>query len=111
MTRCPIKSCKCVAVSGRRLFGLEADEIQARKSHTLTYIRMVKSMQCPSSSLLKYPACGMEWICEVCQLFKTMVGSRMVQGMGARRTPQEPSEKAEEVAAVAWLWRGIARHG
>ena len=40
-----------------------------------------------------------------------MVGSRMVQGMGAPRTPQELNAKADEVMAVFLLWRGIARRG
>ena len=40
-----------------------------------------------------------------------MVGIRMVQGVGAPRTPQELNVKAEGGMAVAWLWRGIDRRG
>ena len=37
----------------------------------------------------------------------SMVGSRMVQGMGAPRRPQGLNAKADGVMAVAWPWRGI----
>ena len=40
-----------------------------------------------------------------------MVGSRVVQGMGAPCRLQQLNAKADGVIAVAWLWRGMARRG
>jgi hypothetical protein len=39
-----------------------------------------------------------------------MVGSGMVQGMGTPRKQRELNVKADEVVALASLWRGVGRH-
>jgi len=40
-----------------------------------------------------------------------MVGSRLVQGVGAPCRPQGLNAKGDGVMAATWLGRGMARHG